>query len=141
MDSTCSREGRCTCQPGVVGHKCDQCESYHTDLSPSGCQPCSQCEQNLWINLTATEYEENITSINLVQFMSLQQANVSGFGEVNRLVSLLQDNLTTTNQYLDDLLARLETLNNKANDFALSVNSTKERVSQNICLSMEYKYN
>ena len=130
MDLICSREGHCTCQPGVVGDKCDQCESYHTDLSPSGCWPCSQCEQNLRINLTAAAYEHNRTSTNLVQFMSLQQTNVSGFEEVDRLVSLLQDNLTTTDQYLNNLLGRLEALNNKANDFALTVNSTKERVSQ-----------
>lgn len=130
MDSTCSSEGRCTCRPGVVGDKCNQCESYHTDLSPSGCRPCNQCEQNIRTNLTAAANEHNNTSTNLVQFMYLQQANISGFEEVDRLVSLLQDNLTTTDQYLDDLLGRLEVLNNKANNFALIVNSTKERVSQ-----------
>ena len=64
--------------------------------------------------------------------MSLQQANISGFERVNRLISLLQDNLTTTDQYLDDLLARLAELTTKDTGFEITVNTTKESVSHKV---------
>ena len=32
------RTGRCDCQPGVQGEKCDQCLAGHWDLGPSGCR-------------------------------------------------------------------------------------------------------
>ena len=129
MNPTCSPEGRCSCQPGVVGDKCDQCEPYHTDLSSSGCQPCSQCELSLRDNLTLTEDEQNVLTAKLIQLVSLRQANASGFEEVLMLIQLLQDNVTATDQYLDDIVARLDTLNASATEFTALVNTTSERVS------------
>lgn len=130
IDSTCSHdEGRCTCQPGATGDKCDQCEPFHTGLSPSGCQPCSQCEQKLRTNLTFARDEHNILSADLIQFMSLMQANVSGFEEVYMIIRLLQANLTATEQYLDIITSRLETLNSSTLDIAVIIDSVTERVS------------
>lgn len=129
MDSTCSPdEGRCTCQPGVTGVKCDQCEPYYTNLSSSGCQPCSECEQSLRTNLSSTENEQDHLSTDLLQLMLLQQANASGLEDVYMLIEPLQENLTVTEQYLDIIEARLVILNSKASNFMDTINNSAERV-------------
>ena len=130
MDSTCSPDdGRCTCQPGVMGDKCDQCEPYYTNLSSSGCQPCSECEQGLRTNLSFTEDEHDRLSADLVQLMSLQQANDSGLEDVYMLIRLLEENVTITEEYLNNTVDRLEVLNSKATGFRDNLNNTAERVS------------
>lgn len=129
MDSTCSPdEGRCTCQSGVMGIKCDQCEPYYTNLSSSGCQPCSECEQGLRTNLSSTEDEQNRLSTNLLQLLSLQQANASGVEDVYTLIGLLQENVTLTEEYLDTIEARLVVLNSKTSNFRDTINNSVERV-------------
>lgn len=129
MNQTCSHDGLCYCHDGVVGDKCDQCGPYHTGLSPSGCQPCSQCEQNLRTNLRFTEDELNLLLANFIQLMSLLQANVSGFEEVTMLIELLQGNLIATDQYFENILTSLEALNSNSSDFVVIINATKEKVS------------
>ena len=129
VDLSCSEDGRCICQPGVIGDKCDQCESFYTDLSPSGCQPCSQCEQDLRFNLTLTEVEHNLLSESLVRIMSLVETNNSGFEDVFMFTELLQENVSVTDQYLDDIQARLKALNMSTTDFSFILNVTNENVS------------
>ncbi|XP_068615316.1 laminin subunit gamma-3-like, partial [Brachionichthys hirsutus] len=39
----CDGEGRCACQVGVTGEKCDTCQAGFHSLGPGGCRPCG-CE-------------------------------------------------------------------------------------------------
>ncbi|PAA74414.1 hypothetical protein BOX15_Mlig011187g3 [Macrostomum lignano] len=36
----CDDQGRCVCQPGVTGDKCDRCLTGYYNLTASGCKPC-----------------------------------------------------------------------------------------------------
>uniref|UniRef100_A0A8D2NA49 Laminin subunit gamma 2 n=1 Tax=Zonotrichia albicollis TaxID=44394 RepID=A0A8D2NA49_ZONAL len=39
----CDSDGRCSCKPGVMGDKCDQCKRHFYNLdarNPAGCSPC-----------------------------------------------------------------------------------------------------
>ncbi|XP_064648977.1 laminin subunit gamma-1-like isoform X2 [Lineus longissimus] len=36
----CDTNGRCRCKPGVVGEKCDECQSNHYDFGANGCRQC-----------------------------------------------------------------------------------------------------
>ncbi|ERL87465.1 hypothetical protein D910_04857 [Dendroctonus ponderosae] len=40
----CNSEGKCRCQPGVTGDKCDKCGENYYDFSKSGCKSC-ECSQ------------------------------------------------------------------------------------------------
>ena len=111
-----------------MGVKCDQCEPYHTNLSSSGCQPCSECEQSLRTNLSSTEDEQNHLSTDLLQLLSLQQANASGLEDVYALIGLLQENVTLSEEYLDTVEARLVVLNSKSSTFRDTITNSAERV-------------
>ena len=111
-----------------MGVKCDQCEPYYTNISSSGCQPCSECEQGLRTNLSSTEDEQNRLSTDLLRLLSLQQANASGVEDVYILIGLLQENVTITEEYLDTVEARLVVLNSKTSNFRNTINNSAERV-------------
>ena len=111
-----------------MGVKCDQCEPYYTNLSSSGCRPCGECEQGLRTNLSSTEDEQNCLSTDLLQLLSLQQANASGVEDVYMLLGLLQENVTLTEEYLDTIEARLVVLNSKTSNFRDTINNSAERV-------------
>lgn len=129
VNISCLEDGHCICQPGVIGGKCDQCELFHTNLSPSGCQPCGQCEQDLRTNLTMSEAEHNSLSESLLLLISLVESNTSGFENVYMLSGLLQDNVTRTDQYLKNIQTVLNALSISATDFSFILNATEENVS------------
>lgn len=62
LNSSCSDDGICYCQPGVTRTYCDQCLPFHSNLSSSGCQPCAGCE-----NILALQLSRATTTINSVQ--------------------------------------------------------------------------
>lgn len=37
----CSSDGRCACNPGVTGDKCDRCRNGYYGFSKAGCRPCN----------------------------------------------------------------------------------------------------
>ncbi|KAF2984592.1 hypothetical protein EK904_003538 [Melospiza melodia maxima] len=41
----CDSDGRCSCKPGVMGHKCDQCQPGFESLSEAGCRRSGQSLQ------------------------------------------------------------------------------------------------
>ncbi|NWV77937.1 LAMC2 protein, partial [Dasyornis broadbenti] len=50
LSSQCDSNGRCSCKPGVMGDKCDQCQPGFESLSEAGCQRSGQslqCECDL----------------------------------------------------------------------------------------------
>lgn len=78
--------------------------------------------------MSSTEDEQDHLSTNLLQLMSLQQANASGLEDVYILIGLLQENLTVTEQYLDIIEARVVILNSKVSNFRDTINNSAERV-------------
>ncbi|CAG0891651.1 unnamed protein product [Darwinula stevensoni] len=51
VNITCNTEtGQCSCKPGVVGLRCDQCTAYSYGFSFEGCKPC-ECDQIGSVNL------------------------------------------------------------------------------------------
>ena len=112
-----------------MGAKCDHCEPYFTNLSSFGCQPCSNCEQGLRANLSSSRAEQNHLYVDLMQLVSLQQANASGLEDMFVLIRLLQKNVTLLEEYLETVEDRLIALISKAADIASTINTTAERVS------------
>nr|XP_009670977.1 PREDICTED: laminin subunit gamma-2 [Struthio camelus australis] len=45
LSPQCDNDGRCSCQPGVMGEKCDQCQPGFHSLSEAGCQRNGQSPQ------------------------------------------------------------------------------------------------
>ncbi|XP_067997444.1 laminin subunit gamma-2 [Melanerpes formicivorus] len=45
LSPQCDRDGWCSCKPGVMGKKCDQCQPGFESLSNAGCQRIGQSQQ------------------------------------------------------------------------------------------------
>ena len=78
--------------------------------------------------MSSTEDEQNRLSLDLLQLLSLQQANASGLEDVYALIGLLQENVTLTEEYLDTIEARLVVLNSKSSTFRDTITNSAERV-------------
>jgi hypothetical protein len=78
--------------------------------------------------LSSAEDEHNRLSTDLLQLLSLQQANASGLEDVYMLIGLLQENVTLTEEYLDTIEARLVILNSKSSTFRDTITNSAERV-------------
>ena len=44
VDLQCDSSGTCQCKPGVVGDKCDRCQSGYHSMDRNGCSSCA-CDE------------------------------------------------------------------------------------------------
>lgn len=100
VNSSCTSDGQCYCQPGVGGVKCNLCEPFHFDLTSSGCEPCGECEQGLRDDLE-TEAERLRLVTEMAEFLrQLSEADRQGLGEVERVRRELEEEAMATAEYL-----------------------------------------
>ncbi len=110
VNASCLSEGRCYCQPGVIGTKCDACAPFHTDLSSNGCEPCGECEQSLREDLQTAVQEVELAEGDLDTFEALYRADIEGWSVINASVEVLSDGIASNTQRLDDLEDRFDDL-------------------------------
>ncbi len=108
---SCSAEGHCLCQPGVVGDKCDMCALFHTNLTSQGCEPCGECEQNLRDDLQTAVQGLNEAENNLNTFEALYEVDISAWNVINSSIRELSERIVSTSSRLNDLEYRLDNIN------------------------------
>ncbi len=107
----CSAEGRCYCQPGVTGDKCDRCAPFHSELSSTGCEPCGECEQNLREDLQTAKQELDTAEGGLDTFEALYDADTTACNAINSYVEELNETIANSTSRQDNLEDRLDSLN------------------------------
>ena len=133
MNSSCTpNEGRCYCQPGVTGDKCDQCQPFHNNLSPSGCEPCGECEQTLRNDLFDVADSAVTVATNISFFQTLYDSDINGFEEIEQLSVDINQNLSSTQTYLERVGGSLLTLNSSAVQVSAQVQATRSEIDYTI---------
>ena len=134
VNGSCTSTGQCYCQPGVEGAKCDLCQPFTFDLSPSGCESCGGCEQNLRVDL---EREEEILA-NITEqeelVMRLSEVDQEGLGKVEEVADLIGQDLAEIGERLDQTQTEIVSVNESYIVTREIVSTIEERVSgSSIC--------
>ena len=134
VNTSCTSQGECYCQPGVVGTKCDQCEPFHTNLSSTGCEPCGPCEQSLIDQLLTANASLTQVISNASLLAMLHEADTTGLGEVHTTYSEINADITATEVYLDTQESRLQTVNASLMSVSAMANAASNQVRHYIHL-------
>ena len=128
MNDSCSEEGECNCQPGVVGPKCDTCDTFHMTLTSAGCEPCGECEQLLRMQHQAARNTLNVTIQDTETFGMLLDTDMRGFSGVRAEMTEIASNISATRTYLNMLETRLADIGGTVS----TSNNTAENISARV---------
>ena len=129
VNGSCYSNGQCFCQPGVEGARCDLCQPFTFDLSPSGCEPCGECEQSLRDDLErADEILANITEQEEL-VMQLSAVDQEGLGQVAQVADQLREDLVEVGGRLEQIEAAVASLNESYTDTLETVSVIEDTVS------------
>lgn len=101
-NGSCDQDsGKCFCQEGAAGDKCDTCLPYYSNPA-SGCKKCSACVLELANWNTDLNYTLNDIDVLYLDVHAKQEADILDLSEVNgdvfllnvTIAKLLEDNVT-----------------------------------------------
>ena len=111
VNSSCSSDGQCYCQPGVGGAKCDICQPFTFDLSISGCESCGECELNLKNDADRADDSLRIVTEQTALLMQLSEADGRGLGEVERRAGEVRSDAAEIRGTLETTQTEVDQLN------------------------------
>ena len=132
VNTSCSSEGLCYCQPGVGRAKCDLCRPFTFNLSTSGCESCGECELGLRDDLEREN--EALVAIAAQEQLVLQLSEVDrrGLGEVGGVASELAGDLEEVGERLDQIESETDSVNASYTASQETISTIQQRVSENV---------